>query len=150
MDRDYLKLKYKDDYEYAYYKLKKFWGEKSLDKVMFKQVFNKLNLDIKEDELLVGIEGYIFTVLFDDNDLSYQVNKLYRIEKDDRTLFFEELDNNLMSLDKFNLIEQGAIKLQEAKQKLDEARNNLVTSILSKMLEIDNNMKKIKRRIYNG
>ncbi|NRT88878.1 hypothetical protein [Clostridium beijerinckii] len=140
---------YEHDYEYAYYELKKFLGEHSIDKIKFQEIFgNVLNLELKEDELVIGMPSFLFIVSFNDEELSYKINKLYNLTMiDDNTINFEELDSNLMSLDKFNQIEQGVTQLQinrkTAKKELDEKRNNLVLSVCNKLLEIKNNLESI-------
>ena len=55
-----------EDYKYAYSELKKFWNENVIDKVLFETVFGKKLFELKEDEDLVLINSFIFSVLFYD------------------------------------------------------------------------------------
>lgn len=146
---------YKKDYEYSYYGLKKFWNEHKIDKLGFEKVFGDSLFEAKEDEILVSIKNYIFSVLFNDDEFSYKVNKLYFASKkdngnakNDTTVVFESLNENSFNLPYHDEIEQGVIQLQinrkEAKNQVDEKGKMLIVSMYETLEKMKNNLEKIK------
>ncbi|BCZ47591.1 hypothetical protein psyc5s11_36580 [Clostridium gelidum] len=139
---------HKKDYEYAYYELKKFWNEHTLDKLAFKQVFGDSLFLLKDDEILVSIKDYVFSVSFNDDKISYKVNKLCKVNlKDKNTLEFENLNENKWNKPFHDEIEQGVIKLQEnrkqAKKEVIKKGKELLSSMIDKVFEMQTNLKKI-------
>jgi hypothetical protein len=144
---------YKCDYKYAYFELKKFWEEHSINKELFKQGFElacgeELLFEIKEDEMLVNIGDCLFTVNLFDDELYYKINNFYHIKIGYKhTVTFEKYDEDKFNISVHNEIEQGVKQLQinrkKAKKELDEKRNNLVLSVCNKLLEIKNNLESI-------
>lgn len=151
---------YREDYKIAYFELKKFWNKYSINKELFKQGFElacgELIFEIKEDEILVNIGDYLFTVTLNDDELSYKITNIYSIKiVNKNTVSFEKYNEEFWNKPFHDEIEQGVKQLQinrkEAKKELDEKRSELTISILSKMLEIQNNMKELNlRRKING
>lgn len=134
---------YREDYKYAYCELKKFWNQNAIDFSEFEHIFGDSLFLKKGDELLMNMDNYIFTVYFNDNDLSYEITKIYQIsKKNDITYFFEELDKNLFKFSTRNEIEQGVIQLQlnrkKAKNKVDKSREMLLKTMAMSVNKIKN------------
>lgn len=86
---------YKEDYKYAYFKLKKFLKEHELDKTAFEEIFGDSLFTLKNDEIIVMLEEYVFSILCNDNELSHTVKEVYGIHLENKNnLQFKKLDED--------------------------------------------------------
>jgi hypothetical protein len=130
-----------EDYKYAYSELKKFWNENVIDKNAFETVFGKELFELKENEDLVAISTFIFSVSFDDDNLSYKVGKIFELSQlDKNTLNFEEYKTSLLD----SQIEWGVQRIEEDREKVYHSLKNLIDSMTDVTNQIKDNLEKIK------
>lgn len=128
-----------EDYKFAYSELKKFWSENTIDKVLFEQVFKKELFELKDDEILVLINVFVFSVSFNDEEMTYKVGKIYKMSKvNDNTLNFEEYNTSLLD----SQIEWGVNMLEENREDVYQKGKILINSISNVMTDIKNNLEK--------
>lgn len=130
-----------EDYKFAYSELKKFWSENAIDKVLFESIFGKKLFELKDTESLILIKSFIFSVSFNDDEMTYKVGKIYQMIKiGENTLNFEEYDTSLLD----SQIECGVKMLEDYREDIYQKGKKLINSIANTMNEIKNNLEKIK------
>lgn len=86
---------YKEDYKYSYCEIKEFFKENELDKATFERVFGDSLFILQDNEIIVMLEEYVFSILCNDDEMSYKVKNLYEINlKNKSTLKFKKIDKD--------------------------------------------------------
>lgn len=119
---------YKEDYKYSYLEIKEFFKENELDKETFEKVFGDSLFRLKGEEIMVMLNDYVFSILCNDNEMSYEVKNLYEIHlKNKNTLQFKKLDEDKSRLNENieNGIKNGVNKLQTFRKEFKSKKERL-------------------------